>query len=318
MRIENRRVVNRRQFNKAIVEDDKKGLILTDSNLNLLNNLGFEEFRLLDFAPNGHIILLKSKNWLTIRNANKTTITAFDIETKQHLFSTDKFLGYRSIIDKSSNYFLLEYYSGLCCVNIKNGEVVFKKDKIDKNLYNADLHLKSNIVYIPTEKKSILRYHFDDHYFDEIKLENVGGMSWIKFDNTQTYLLVSDKKNSLHCFTHDNFVKPIWTTNFSKLKKDNRICCYNIITTESNLACIHGFMPSSDQTAYAGGTLYIFDIPSGEIIDSLDYANIQEEIITDFQEDEIIIDDLRSLSLKTKTFRQTPIASHIYTRTESI
>jgi hypothetical protein len=77
-------------------------------------------------------------------------------------------------------------------------------------------------------------------------------------------------------------------------------------------------MPSSDQTAYAGGTLYIFDIPSGEIIDSLDYANIQEEIITDFQEDEIIIDDLRSLSLKTKTFRQTPIASHIYTRTESI
>ncbi|MDR2271050.1 MAG: hypothetical protein LBF27_09115 [Sphingobacterium sp.] len=311
MRIENKRVINRGQINKAIIEDDKKGLILTDSNLNMLNNLGFEEFRLLDFAPNGHIILLNSKNWLTIRNTNKTTITAFDIETKQQLFSTEKFLGYRSIIDKSSNYFLLEYYRGLCCVNIKNGEVVFKKDKVDKSLYNADLHLKSNIIYIPTEKKSILRYHFDNHYFDEIKLENVGGTSWIKFDNTQTYLLISDKKNSLHCFTHDNMVKPIWTINFSKIKNDNRICCYNIITTKSNLGCIHGFMPASDQNAYAGGTLYIFDIISGEIIDSVDYANIQEKIITDFQEDEIIIDDLTSLSLKTKTFRQTPIASYL-------
>lgn len=148
MRIEYKRVVNRRQINKAIVEDDKRGLILTDPNLNILNNLGFEDLRLLDFAPSGHIILLKSKKWLTIRNANKTTITAFDIETKKQLFSTDKFLGYRSIIDKSYNYFLLEYYRGLCCVNIRNGEVVLKKDKIDKSLYNADLNLKSNIKKI--------------------------------------------------------------------------------------------------------------------------------------------------------------------------
>jgi hypothetical protein len=311
MRIENKRVVNRREINRTIVEDDKKGLILTDSSLNILHNLGFEEYHLLDFAPNGHIILLKSKKWLTIRNANKTTITAFDIETKQQLFSTDKFLGYRSIIDKSSSYFLLEHYRGLCCINIKNGDVILKKDKIDKSLYNADLHLKSNIVYIPTEKKSILRYHFNSHYFDEIKLENVGGTTWIKFDNTQTYLLTSDKKNSLHCFTHDNMVKPIWTINFSKIKNDNRICCYNIITTKSNLGCIHGFMPASDQNAYAGGTLYIFDIISGEIIDSVDYANIHEKIITDFQHDEIIIDDLTSLSLTTKKFRQTPIASYL-------
>ena len=70
-------------------------------------------------------------------------------------------------------------------------------------------------------------------------------------------------------------------------------------------------MPESGQNAYAGGTLYIFDILSGEIIDSLDYANIQEKIITDFQIDEIIIDDLTSLSLKTKTFRQTPMASYL-------
>ena len=43
MRIENKRVVNRREINRTIVEDDKKGLILTDSNLNILNNLGLEE-----------------------------------------------------------------------------------------------------------------------------------------------------------------------------------------------------------------------------------------------------------------------------------
>lgn len=106
MRIENKKIVNRREINKAIVEDDKKGLVLTDSKLNILKNLGFNDFYLLDFAHNGHIILLKSKNWLTIRNANKTTITAFDIATEQQLFSTDKFLGYRSLIDKSSIFYL--------------------------------------------------------------------------------------------------------------------------------------------------------------------------------------------------------------------
>ncbi len=310
MRIENKRVVIRRQIDKAIIEDNSKGLILTDSNLNALSNLGFEDFYLLDFAPNGNIILLKSKNWQIIRNTNKTTITAIDIETKQQLFSTDKFLGYRSLIDNSSNYFLLEYYSGLCCINIKNGEIVSKKDKIDKSLYNADLHLESNVVHIPTGKKSILRYNFSKHFFDEIKLENIGGTSWIKFNNAQTHVLISDKKNSLHCFTYDNIAEPIWTINFSKLKKDNRIWCYKIITTESNLGCIQGFTPTSDQNAYTGGTLYIFYIPTGEIIDSFDYANIQEKIITDFQNDEIIIDDLRSLSLTAKRFLQTPISSY--------
>ncbi|WP_282636817.1 hypothetical protein [Sphingobacterium thalpophilum] len=217
---------------------------------------------------------------------------------------------YRSLIDKSSNYFLLEYYRGLCCINIKNGEIVFKKDNIDKSLYNADLHLSTNVVHIPTEKKCILTYNFNKHYFDEIKLENIGGTSWIKFNNAQTHLLISDKKNSLHCFMHDNIVKPVWTINFSKFKKDNRICCYEIITTECNLGCIQGFTPANDQNAYAGGTLYIFDILTGEITDSFDYANIKEKIITDFQKDEVIIDDLRSLSLSAKTFLQTPISSY--------
>ncbi len=152
--------------------------------------------------------------------------------------------------------------------------------------------------------------HFSKHFFDEIKLENIGGTSWIKFNNAQTHVLISDKKNSLHCFTYDNIAEPIWTINFSKLKKDNRIWCYKIITTESNLGCIQGFTPTSDQNAYTGGTLYIFYIPTGEIIDSFDYANIQEKIITDFQNDEIIIDDLRSLSLTAKRFLQTPISSY--------
>ena len=105
MRIENRRVVNRRLINKTIVEDDKKGLFLTDSNLNLIETLGFTDFNLLDFAPNGNIVLLNSKEWLTIRNANKTKLTAFDISTNKQLFSIDKFLAYRSLIDSTSNFF---------------------------------------------------------------------------------------------------------------------------------------------------------------------------------------------------------------------
>lgn len=307
MRIENRRVINRKLINKTIVEDDKKGLFLTDSNLNLIEKLGFIDFRLLDFAPNGNIVLLNSKEWLTIRNANKTRLTAFDISTNKQLFSIDNFLAYRSFIDKTSNFFLLEYYSGLCSIDINNGEVIFRKDKIDKSLYNADLHIESNVVYIPTEKKSLLTFDFKEQKLNEIKLENTGGTTWLKFNNTQTRLLLSDKKNSLHCFEHNNLVNPIWTINFSKFKQDNRIWCYNILTTENNLGCVHGFTPASDQSANAGGTLYIFNIESGEIIDTYDYSNFKENIITDFHKDEILIDNLTSFSLTNKTIRQTPI-----------
>ncbi|WP_282636818.1 hypothetical protein [Sphingobacterium thalpophilum] len=91
MRIENKRIVNRREINKAIVEDDKKGLVLTDSKLNILKNLGFNDFYLLDFAPNGHIILLKSKNWLTIRNANKTTIQPLILKLNNNFFLPTNF-----------------------------------------------------------------------------------------------------------------------------------------------------------------------------------------------------------------------------------
>ncbi len=307
MRIENRRVVNRRPINKTIVEDDKKGLFLTDCNLNIIENLGFDNFRLLDFAPNGNIVLLNSKEWLTLRNANKTTLTAFDINSKKQLFSIDKFLAYRGLIDKNSKYFLLEYYGGLCSIDLNNGEIIFRKDKIDKSLYNADLHLESNVVCIPTEKKSILTFDFNEQKINEIKLENTGGTAWLKLNNLQTHILISDKKNSLHCFEHNNFTNPVWTLNFSKLKQDNRIWCYNILTTESNLGCIQGFTPASDQNANAGGTLYIFNIENGEIIDKYDYAKIKESIITDFQSDEILIDNLTSLSLTNKTIRNTPI-----------
>lgn len=311
MRIENRRVVNRRPINKTIVEDDKKGLFLTDCNLNIIENLGFDNFRLLDFAPNGNIVLLNSKEWLTIRNANKTTLTAFDIKSKKQLFSIDKFLAYRGLIDKTSNYFLLEYYEGLCSIDLNNGEIIFRKDKIDKSLYNADLHLESNVVYIPTEKKSILTFDFNEQKINEIKLENTGGTTWLKFNNSQTHLLVSDKKNSLTCFEHNYLINPIWTITFAKFTQDNRVWCYNILTTERDLACIHGFSPASDQSANAGGTLYIFNIESGEIIDRYDYAKIKEKIITDFQSDEILIDNLTSLSLTNKTIRNTPITEFL-------
>lgn len=307
MRIENRRVVNRRLFNKTIVEDDKKGLFLTDNNLNLIEKLGLNDFRLLDFAPNGNIVLLNSKEWLTIRNANKTKLIAIDINTNKQLFSIDKFLAYRSLIDKTSNFFLLEYYGGLCSIDINNGDVIFRKDKIDKSLYNSDLHLESNVVYIPSEKKALITFEFNEQKINELKLEKTGGTTWLKFNNSQSCLLISDKKNSLHCFEHNNFRNPIWTINFSKFKQDNKIWCYNILTTESNLGCIHGFRPASDQNANSGGTLYIFNIENGEIIDTYEYSNLKEKIITDFQKDEIIIDNLTSFSLTSKIIKQTQI-----------
>src|SRR5690606_4217364 len=106
----------------------------------------------------------------------------------------------------------------------------------------------------------------------EIKLEKTGSTTWIKFNNSQTHLLISDKKNSLHCYEENNFINPIWTINFSKFKQDNRIWCYNILTTNNNLGCIRGFTPASDQGVNEGGTLYIFNIVNGEIIDTYDYS----------------------------------------------
>lgn len=307
MRIENRRVVHRTQINKSIIEDDDQGLFLTDCELNTLEKLAYNNFQLLDFSPDGNIILLNSKEWLTIRNANKTILTAIDIKERKQLFSTDKFLAFRSLIDSTSSFFLLEYYSGLCSVNISTGEVIYRKDRIDKTLYNADLHVKSNILYIPTDKKSLLLFDFNSHNLSEIKLEKTSRTTWLKFNDAQTHLLISDKKNVLHCFEANNLNVPVWTQDFSKFKKDGKIWTHKIHTTKSNLGCIHGFTPDPNQNAYAGGTLYIFDILTGEILDTYDYSNLKEALITDFQEDEIIIDNLKSLSLSSKIISPTPV-----------
>lgn len=307
MRIENKRVINRNKLNKTIVEDDKQGLYLTDSNLNVIEKLGYNEFRLLDFSQNGNIILLNSKEWLKKGNASKTTLTAFDISTKKQLFTSEKFLAYRSFIDSKSEYFLLEYYGGLCSLNLNNGEIIYKKDKIDKSLYNADLECKTNRVFIPTKKKSLITYDFYKQELNEIKFEKIGQTSWIKFNNSQSHLLVTDLNNCLHCFENNNFSNPIWTINFSEFEIDNEIWTYNIITTESNIGCIHGFTPDYNQTANSGGTLYIFNIENGDILDKYNYSNINEQIITDYQTDKILIDNLTSLSLTKKKIENTPI-----------
>ena len=306
MNIEIRRVVVRPSVDRTIVDDNTQGLFLADSNLNLIEKLGFEDYDLLDYSRNGRILLLNSKKWLTRKNANKTILKGIDLETKNELFSTESFLAYRGIIDGTSGYCLVEYYNGLCAVEMQTGKIVFQKDRIDKSLHNADLLAKENIAYIPTGKKSLLAFDFNAQKLIEIKMNKVAATTWVKFDNAQSHLLVSDKKNSVHCFRYSDLKNPIWTIDFSKFKPYDRIWCYPMLTTASGLGCIHGFTPTNSQNPTSGGILYVFRLANGEIIDQIEYSIINQKIITDYREDQILIDNLTAFSLTQKTIYGTP------------
>ncbi|WP_276974124.1 hypothetical protein [Flavobacterium filum] len=313
MRIENKRIIFRKGVNKTIIEDNSLGFISIYEKNNTIRNLDLNEYRLLDFSRDGKILLLNSKELLTRRNTNKTILTAFNIETSQTLFKTESFWAYRAIIDKTSSKFLLEYWNGLCCVDLNNGETLFRKDKINKNVYNADLHINSNKIYLPTEKKSLLTFDFNSNILDEIKLDKVASTTWIKFNKSQDKLLVSDKKNFLNCFMSDTISKPIWSIDFSKFGDEGRIWCFEILVTEANLGCVHGFMPKANQNAHAAGTLWIFDINTGTIVNKYDYANFNQKIICDYSENKIILDDLKSFSLADLNVDKTKYSDLIRT-----
>lgn len=300
MRVENKRLIIKKNIGKTIVEDDIAGVFLIDQFEKKTKNLGFTEHRVLDYSNNGKIILLNSKKWITNRNLNKTSITVFDIVNNKSLFTITDFLAYRSIIDNSSSNFLLEYYNGLCLIDINSGEIKFKKNKIDITLYNSDLHKETNIVLMPTSKNSVLTFDFKKQDMKEIRVTKISNSSWVKFDTTQKKVLISDKENSLHCFELNSFNNPIWSINFSKFGENSRIWCYKIITTESNLGCVHGFNPNKSQNPYCGGILYIFDLLNGEILDEFDYSIINQDVVTDFEMDKIILDDLSAFSLSDK------------------
>jgi len=124
-------------------------------------------------------------------------------------------------------------------------------------------------------------------------------------------LLISDKKNSLHCFNLSSLSNPIWSIDFSGFKDNGRIWCFKILTTESNIGCVHGFMPAPDQNSKAGGILWIFDINTGKILNDFDYSRINQEIITNFEDDKIILDNLSSFSLSEQKFEETKYSSLI-------
>jgi hypothetical protein len=310
MRIENKRVICRRR-NQMIVEDHDNGIFLVDNSFEILKKFQLSDYGVLDYSYNGNILLLNSKKWHEKRNANKTLLTAFNIDTGETLFKTDNFLAYRSIIDSTSTKFLLEYYNGLCLLNLKTGEVLYKKDKVSKSLYNADLHINTNKIFIPTERKSILLFDFNTQNFEEIKLEATSSTTWIKFDNSQNRVLISDKKNSLHCFEMNSLRTPIWTIDFSKHKPDDRIWPSNILTTASNLGCMHGTRPDSSNVGFCTGGLFIFDIDTGKILDKIYDAGLTLKLIDDFNFDEIILDDLSTFSLSKKVISKNNLLASI-------
>lgn len=309
MRIENRRIITRKNVNKTVVEDFDLGIFLSNNNFDTIQDLKLKEYGLLDFSIDGNILLLNSREWLIRRNANKTWVTAIDLNSNENLFKTDKFLAYRSIIDSTSTKCLLEFYNGLCTLDLKNGETIFRKDKIDKSLYNSDIHYSSNKVFIPTERKSLLSFDFNTNKLEEIKLDKTSGTSWLKFNNEQTDLYISDKKNSLYCFEIDSLQNPVWTIDFSKFKTDTRIWPSPILTTDSNIGCIHATRPCPDQVGYCSGSLYILDMKHGKVLDNLEYAGINLKQICDTNSDEILLDDFTKLSLTTKEITNTLLTS---------
>jgi len=220
---------------------------------------------------------------------------------------TEKYLAYQCIVDSNSRFFLLECYTGFVTIDLVTGEVVHQINNTEKNLYNADIHTESNTVYIPTERRSLLAYSFNEFRFYDVKTEKTGGTAWVKISNDQSHILVSDGRNSLHCFELGFFYKPIWSIDFSIFKPDYRIRYNKIITTDSNLGCIQGFTPSSNQHLFSGGTLYIFNIKNGEIVDKFNYSKINEELITDINNDQILMDNMKIFSLSTKSIENSPV-----------
>jgi len=307
MVIERRRVVLRKDSNRAFIEDHELGLFLADYNLENPKNLYLTEYELFDVSSDGNILLLNSKKWLTKRNANKTRLTAFNIATKETFFKTDNFLAFRSIIDATSTQFLLQYYDGLSLMNLTNGEIIFQKN-MSKSLYNADLHNQSNRIFIPTEKKSILIFDFNTQDFEEVRMEKLSATTWIKFDKQQNRILISDKKNCIHCFDVNSIQKPIWTIDFSSFEQDSRIWPGEIIVTDSNLGCILGTRPDANQVGFVSGGLFIFDMNNGKVLDKFESPEIRSKIVCDINADEIILDNLSTLSLSKKTISKTGIS----------
>lgn len=305
MYLENKRFIYNAELNLALIEDDNKGLILCNEDDNNIDNLGYKEYRLLDFSRDGRYIFLKSKKWFPKTNTNKTHLICVDLRSKEIIYSTDNFLAYRGFFDNTNTKFLLEYYDGLCLIDFIKGETLYRKDRLDKTLYNADIDNPTNKVFIPTDKKIILEFDIDKKELIKIPIKSIGKSSWIRMDNAGR-ILISDDKNILSCYNSRDFQKPLWQIDFSEYGPDGKIWHKNIFTTKTGLGCIQGFTNKDNETVYQGGILWIFNLNNGKIIDQFDYSKFgNQKMISVFQTDKLILDDLTSFSLGDKKIEKT-------------
>jgi len=182
MRLENRRIIFRKDIHLTVIEDDREGIILINEKTGETNKLGHEKFRLIDLSKDGKIAILKSGDWLTKGNSNRTILKTLSIETNKILFTTEKYLAYRGILNSNGNRLLLEYWNGLCEIDIFTGTEYFKKNKVDKRIYTSDINYDSNSVFIPSGKKSLLKYCFNEHSLNEIKLNHISSSTWVKLN----------------------------------------------------------------------------------------------------------------------------------------
>jgi hypothetical protein len=294
---------------KTLVSKKKDGLFLHSKNGLLEKDLGHEEYQLLDFSRNSRIAVLNGKEWLIKGNANRTSLKFLDTSTNTQIFETTRYLAFRGIIDTSSTRLFLEHNGGLTCIDLQSGEVLFEKKKTEVYINHSDIDDRTNVVYMPSSKRTLRTFHFDLLQLDEVKIKTKGKTETVKVLQEDNKIIVSDSENIMYCFSLDNFDKAIWTIDFKKFEKPfDRVWCYNIYRTNKHLACVQSFAPKPDQHIYQAGRLWIFNPLTGIICDTYDYSNLNQEIAGEFTGTSILLDDLREFDLTTKTIKESMFA----------
>lgn len=295
-----KRVVVRQE--NTLVSKKNTGLFLYSKDKKTFNSLGHSNSKLLDYTRDGRIAVVNGSELLIKGNANRTLLKFLDTDNGKDIFETTKFWAFRAITDSTSSKVLLEHSSGLTCLTLNNGEILFDKKRLEVYLCHSDILVSKNLVYMPSSKKSLRLFDFNNLTLDEIKIKTKGKTESIKILNDENKILINDSKNIMYCYSLDNFEEPDWIIDFSKFEKPfNRVWCYNVYRVDKELACVQSFLPNPNQHNYAGGKLWIFNPLTGVIMDSYDYANFNQEIASEYGKTSILLDDLREFDLVRKT-----------------
>ena len=294
---------------KTLVSKKNGSLLLYSKTGQFEKDLGHQEYELLDFTRNSKVAVLKGNELLIKGNANRTSLKLLDTSSNTEILETTKYWVFRGLTDTTSSRLFLEHSRGLNCVSLSSGEILFEKKKLHVYLNHSDIDDKTNVVYMPSSKRTLRTFYFDLLQLDEVKVKTKGKTETVKVLQGDNKIIVSDSENIMYCFALDNFDKAIWTIDFKSFEKPfDRVWCYNIYRTDKHLACVQSFAPKPNQHIYQAGQLWIFDPLTGEIIDTFDYSNFNQEIAGEFTGTSIILDDLREFDLKTKTIRASEFA----------